>query len=72
MPYKDPEKQKQSTAEFHKTAYHPAILFRFRKDTETNIQKAMENAVSDSGLKTAVYARNAVIEKLQRDGYLPE
>lgn len=72
MPYKDPEKQKECTANFHKTAYHPSILFRFRKDTESHIQEALEKAVLNTGIKTAVYARTALIEKLVRDGYLRE
>lgn len=72
MPYKDPEKRKVAIAKSHKKIYYGAINFRFRKDTESDIQEALEEAVLNTGIKTAAYARTALIEKLVRDGYLRE
>ena len=50
--------------------YYGAISFRFRKDTESDIQEALEEAVAAHNVKPAVYARIAAIEKLIRDGFL--
>ena len=72
MPYKDLEKRKQAIIECHKKAYYQSVTFRFRKDTETSMQEALDVAVEKLETKAAVFAKQAVIEKLIRDGYLPE
>lgn len=71
MPYKDPKKRSQLAVEFHKKMYYQSIGFRFRKDTESEIQEALDEAVKDRCSKAAIYAKQATIEQLVRDGYLP-
>ena len=72
MPYKDPEKRKEYDVARQRDVYCKPIAIRFRKDTEESMYESLVKAAGDAGLAPATYTKTAVIEKLTRDGYLPE
>lgn len=67
MAFKDPKKAREYTANYQKETY-ARIVVRIRKDTEE--WDAIEEYVAHTGNTAATYAHTALLEKLQKDGYL--
>lgn len=70
MPYKDKEKQRQATVEFHKQMYQRIVIQVRKDDDETNF--ALFKMQEKEAMPLATYATKALREKLIADGYLKE
>lgn len=48
------------------------VLFKFTASKNTPIPDAIKKAAEDNKISPSNYVKNAVIEKLQFEGYLPQ
>ena len=69
MAFKDPKKAVEYNTAYTKATYKQ-VMISLRKDSEE--WDALEECKAHTGLPYSTYAHAALIEKLQKDGYLSE
>lgn len=69
MAFKDKKKAIAYNAVYNKETY-ARIVMNIRKDSEE--WDAIEECKAHTGISSSTYAHAALIEKLQKDGYLSE
>lgn len=68
MPYKDPEKRRESNRKSLKNVYLCNLTVRYKK-CEPELYDALLKAAQDSGVSAAEYCKTAATEKLTSTGY---
>ena len=69
MAFKDPKKAVEYNTAYNKATYKQ-VMISLRKDSEE--WDALEECKMHTGLAYSTYAHAALVENLQRDGYLPD
>lgn len=73
MPKDKRAKVREIEKRFQKKTYHTPVLVRFRQlPPDDLLHPALVEAAADGGIGMAAYCREAVREKLLRDGYLKD
>lgn len=66
------ERKKERNRKKAKKIYERTKTYTVRVYKDSEIMQAIERAASDAGKQPGRYLRQAMMEKLQRDGYIAE